>query len=245
MKKIMIFVGVAIALCAVLVLVEVGFRKDENDVKSFEKPKNSANIETNENMIESKEEVHKIDHTEFLTEDGNFIIVYGYDKNGRIVWKYETKKAFPGENMSTELLDVDGKVVYVNDDDTIKALDYQTGKVIWECPNVSSANTSSFIDYDTKTLYLYSPVTNIFYAIDSNGKMLKEINMHDYVTDDSNLPIQSDYINMHPIHNNELDKTEAIQIMYTTSEKNEFGKYEEVPRMIIISVLDYSVHFER
>ena len=244
MKKIMIFVGIAIALCSVLVVVELGFRKDENDVKSFEKPKNSANIQSNENMIESKEEVYKVDHTEFWTEDANFIIVYGYDKDGKVVWKYETEKTPPTENMTTELLEDDGEKVYVNDNGAIKALDYQTGKVIWKCPNVSCANTSSFVDYDTKTLYLYSPVTNMFYAIDKNGKILKEINV--YETNGNSfegLPTQMEGIEMMDmVENNGLI---GIGIRYIVSEKNEYGEYEETRRWLIINLPDYSVHYEK
>ena len=188
----MMFVGIAIALCSVLVLVEVGFRKDENDVKSFEKTKNSDNIQTNENVIESKEEVYKVDHTTiFDDEDNEFMIISGYDKSGKVVWKYETEKIFlytetqrivPNEHIAMDFLYEDGKKVYVNDNHTIKALDFQTGEVVWECPNVQCLEDNvSHLDDDTKTLYLYSPITNIFSVIDKNGKLLKEIDVHDYV----------------------------------------------------------------
>ena len=243
MKKIMMFVGIAIALCTVLVLVEVGLRNDENDVKSFEKPKNSANIQSNENLTETNEEAYHVDYTEFWTQDANFIIVLGYDKTGKVVWKYETKKALPTENMSTELLyKEDGKTVYINDDYTIKALDYKTGKVIWECPNVSCLNTSSYLDDDTKTLYLYSPVTNNFYAIDSNGKMLKEIKIYEYNGNSwKDLPHQSYGIDlMGGVYDHGL---KGIEIQYLTPVEDE--NEEEQRRILTISLPDYSVSIEK
>ena len=187
MKKVIIFVGIAIALCSVLVLLEVGLNKDENDVKSFEKPKNSANIQSNENVLKANQKVFKVDYTIIEAEDNEFMVIYGYDKDGNAVWKYETEKIYmytetqnivPNQEFSIDLLYNNEEKVYINDNYTIKALDFQTGKVVWECPNVQCLDdNASYLDIDTKTLYLYSPTTNFFYAIDSNGKMIKEINI--------------------------------------------------------------------
>ena len=241
MKKIMLFIGIAITitLCGMIVLDEFCIKNNENGIKSFEKNKNSDNIQSKDKVVESNEAVFEVDYTEFCTEEAKFIVIFGYDKDGKIVWKYESEKTPPTENWSTEMLcQVEGRV-YINDNFTIKALDNQTGKTIWECKNVECLNTSYYIDKESY-LYLYSPVTDMFYEIDNDGKMLKEISMYELNGNSyEGLPTQSNGIDI--MDREEINGIVGITIGYTRGEENEYGEYEEKYKMLFVSLFDYSV----
>ncbi len=109
--------------------------------------------------------------------DEQALVITGYDANGATIWSFKTRGLKLGEISQyeqQELIHIGKNRVYVNDCGTIKALNKQTGSVIWENKDYGGACSLYYFD-DYDTLYLVGSDGPSLCVIDFNGKTKKKM----------------------------------------------------------------------
>ena len=105
-------------------------------------------------------------------EDG-ILIITRKDEND-IIWTYRTEKGKINYPATVEFLDIIKDKIYINEAGTIKALDKETGKIIWQ--NSDFGGFSASFCFDSKgSLYIVGENGPALCIIDKNGKTLKKI----------------------------------------------------------------------
>ncbi len=96
----------------------------------------------------------------------------GYDKNNNIVWTYTTDKYTKGQLDWVSEIGQWGTVYYFVEYLNVKALDANTGKLLWSNRDFKSGLQKSIIDTDNGNVYMCGGVGPAFYAIASDGRSL-------------------------------------------------------------------------
>lgn len=142
---------------------------------------------TNEKFSEN--EVVKVDFSD-INADSRYLIIYGYDKNANIVWQYTTPVESPVPQFTNleYIGEYDHELVYLNEFGTIKALDFQTGEVLFSNNEYQDGESESYIDIEG-TLYLYGSykLEDIVFIMNKEGKTVKKIDISKYI-DENNIP---------------------------------------------------------
>lgn len=196
---------------------------------------NNSNSEENEFIINensSNNEVVKVDCVDIYAEE-RYLIIYGYDKNANIVWQYKTPIESPVPQFTN--LEYIGtyeyELVYVNEFGTIKALDFQTGEVLFSNNEYQDGQSVSHIDLNGN-LYLYGSykLEDVVFIMDKEGKNIKKIDISKYV-DEKKVPYAVDLVRMDTLCSGE----EAIELHITYEGYTEENIDEET---ILIMDLD-------
>jgi outer membrane protein assembly factor BamB len=80
--------------------------------------------------------------------EGDSVIAFDV-AHGKQLWRFDTV----GEDMPTPVYVADNgppKLIFSNGDDAVRALDPQTGKIIWQAPMIGAATMSSLAEYQGK-----------------------------------------------------------------------------------------------
>lgn len=116
------------------------------------------------------------------------------DENNNIIWKYNTNSTVESQYDVVGILEITADRLYINDEETIVALDRENGKIIWKsdaCKKTEGAIDSSYLD-EKGNLYIHRGSLTV---IDKNGKIIATI------TDDI---LSGDGVGFYPINTNEL-----------------------------------------
>ena len=182
-RKYIILGGASIALMATLTgcvanEVEVKKTKKEADIALVNYSNNISggnNIDNNldENWVD-------VQYIAMTSEEGYYIVVFGYDRDATKKWEYTSKMDKTGEQYANvEFLEHDPEsgIVLIRELDTIKALDDQTGKEKWKIDGYDGRVTNSSIRAADNVIYVYSFFPQKLYIIGLDGKLKKTIDM--------------------------------------------------------------------
>lgn len=165
---------------------------------------------TNEKFSEN--EVVKVDFSD-INADSRYLIIYGYDKNANIVWQYTTPVESPVPQFTNleYIGEYDHELVYLNEFGTIKALDFQTGEVLFSNNEYQDGQSVSHIDLNGN-LYMYGSykLEDVVFIMDKEGKTVKKIDISGYV-DEKKAPWAVDLVTMSTICSGD----EAIELHIT------------------------------
>lgn len=172
--------GLIAAIIAIIVLLMIAICVGIGAVLVFKGVFNKNNSgKTSESTQSNGESICvKVVHEERNKNDGeNYCIdVYGYDKDGKEIWKYTTVEGISAQYLNVEFLGENNQKVYLNEKGTIVALDRNTGKVLWKNSEYNGYSTwvDELFDKDGN-LYLVSMSTGPdLLIVDSNGKTKKK-----------------------------------------------------------------------
>jgi len=148
--------------------------KQNNNTLNNKEQNKDTNDSISSNKTNISKKVVRVTCTEINTSM-YYLILNGVDVDGNIVWKYETiKEAAPQLPTIEYLGDYDHEIVYVNEQGTIKVLDFQTGKVLYNNKEYGSGKSASTIGPNGE-IYLYGLTDDIFFVVDKKGKTLREV----------------------------------------------------------------------
>lgn len=183
---------------------------DSNSNEENDSSQEENEFITNENS--SNNEVVKVDCVDIYAEE-RYLIIYGYDKNANIVWQYKTPIESPvPEFTNLEYIgEYDHELVYLNEFGTIKALDFQTGEVLFSNNEYQDGQSVSHIDL-SGNLYLNGAykLEDVVFIMDKEGKTVKKIDISGYV-DEKKAPWAVDLVTMSTICSGD----EAIELHIT------------------------------
>ncbi|MBP3597486.1 MAG: hypothetical protein J6J60_08875 [Clostridia bacterium] len=173
---------------------ELNNSTDSNIVKekNFIQEENNKNV-TNEKF--SEKEVVRVDFSD-ISAESRYLIIYGYDKNANIVWQYKTpvEVSVPQFTNLEYIGEYDHELVYLNEFGTIKALDFQTGEVLFSNNEYQDGESRSLIDANGD-LYLCGTYKSedFVFIMNKEGKTVKKIDVSKYI-DEEQVPYDVDLV---------------------------------------------------
>lgn len=161
--------------------------------------KYANNKENNYNVDYYNEENNSIDvkYIELTSNEGNYVVVFGYGKDSKKLWEYKTKPDTVGAQYSSVgyvLHDIQNGNVILYELGTIKAIDDKTGREKWIFEGFKGFSPQGVAD-DSGNIYLYSFDSQKLYILDKDGKLKKNLDIGNLVSEDDQLPIPCNGIN--------------------------------------------------
>ncbi len=146
---------------------------------NIDKSNNGDNKGNNTNTTETK--VVDVSFN-LVQEEYTYAIIWGYNKNGDVVWKYQTQKDEAAQFDNARYFGTRGNNVYITDLGRLKILDLQTGKEKATSENKPGDKSAFFTakeifgdeDYGDNNLYLANE--DALYIVDTKGN-IKEIKL--------------------------------------------------------------------
>lgn len=143
-------------------------------------------IKVQEDDIEGQEQIDNIavvsnvvfEHSGYYTEFESAVIS-GYANDGTRVWQYETSKNDWYQCDVVEEIGINKKQYYFLDIDGLKALDIETGELLWINSYSPSGNVTFDFDNDGN-LYIIGYLGKRLVKIDANGQNVFEIDTGEY-----------------------------------------------------------------
>lgn len=209
----------------------------DNNIKQEEE----TEIKNTENNLG---EVVKVTATE-IDLDMHFIIVNGFDRNGNIIWTYETQREVSPQWSSIEYFGDHDGIVYLNELGTLKMLDFQTGKVLYTNSEYQGGPSINRIDGDGN-IYLYAMTGDMFFVSDKKGNTIKKIQLAKY-DDGTGLAWPFTDPVMDFMYDENTGDWENIQIKFTTvldEEQGEKIKSTEYTKLLVINIKNYNVELK-
>lgn len=113
-----------------------------------------------------------------VEEDNHYVKIMATDVDDNIIWKTETQKESTDKTYpSAEYLKEEQGYVIVNDAGVLKALDLDTGKLIWKDEQYKKGGNSATVDWDCNT-YVYSSEANKVTIYNKDGKIIKVFDLN-------------------------------------------------------------------
>lgn len=99
-------------------------------------------------------------------------VITGYDKNNNVVWTYTTGQ-YPAAQLDwVSGIGQWGAIYYFVEDLTVKALNANTGKLLWSNSDFWGGLQKSIIDADNGNVYMCGGLGPAFYTVTSDGRSL-------------------------------------------------------------------------
>ncbi len=97
-----------------------------------------------------------------------WMVVYGENKKGKTIWKYQTKEQPFTKYTRTKCLP-SGNTVYVFEGNMVQAFNWDYGKKLWTCKNITSCGYRAVTD--SSNLYVTGYDNSLVYKINKKGKI--------------------------------------------------------------------------
>lgn len=224
--------GLIAAIIAIIVLLMIAICVGIGAVLVFKGVFNKNNSgKTNESTQSNGESIcAKVEHETSVKEDDGecYINVYGYDKDGKEIWKYTTVAGPDLQYPNIEYLGENDQKVYLNEKGTIVALDRNTGKVIWKNSEYKGYASEVNIFGENGNLYIAPVNGHRLFIIDSNGETIRKFT-------GSELNIEGNPVKM------KIDSSKDKLIIYF-SYSNVISEYENT---LTMKLSDYTYTVEK
>ncbi|MDE6832950.1 MAG: WG repeat-containing protein, partial [Ruminococcus sp.] len=147
------------------------YETDELDIEETTPQESEQKV----NNIEFKKGYNENQHTEYA-------VITAYSESGDTVWTYNTGEYDSGQFAVVEELGEHNNVYYLTEGGTIKALDFETGEVLWKNSDFEGASIK--YAFGENSIYISGYVYPDFYEVSYEGETLKRMShlKEDYAT---------------------------------------------------------------
>lgn len=219
---------------------------NENKKKNgVDEVKNSETIAEKATYDIKDDEFVDVQYIVMTSENGTYIVVFGYGRNAQKKWEYKTKPDTIGAQVSSVGFiahDVNSESVIIYELNTIKALDDKTGKVKWTFEGFDGIGAQGITD-ESGNIYLYSNGNKKLHVLDKNGKLKKKLDMYQITSKEEDLPTLHD-----GVREMYLDDEKKINLVYDTTIDTQLADgstiSKEYSKKMIIDVNNAQVKIE-